>query len=691
MKAKNNFRPISIISILGLIILMLSSCKKDIIEITNQNLLIEINNDLKTRIISSFENASQFSDEFIYSEVLIGKNRKFEKFNKTDYKISNETDALGDYKLHTIIGKLSDDGYELLKTIEIRAYSDISDFVTYRVSYQNIGSKIIQAKKWINNYSEIQQDPGDSVTWSFQGESTNKRADWILPVKAGFAQKNYMGMNNSDYGGGIPVVDIWRRDAGIAKGHLALAPKLASLPVRQKLYSNKVESWIEYEFTEETNLNTDDSLITLETFVMVHQGDCFASLQQFSSVMQMKGIKFVEPEEAAFEPIWCAWGYERNFNLEEILGTLPKVKELGLKWVVLDDGFQQAEGDWNVNLNKFPKGDADMINYVNTIHSYGLKAKLWWAPLAADPESRLFQENPDIILQTEDETPQYITWWNAYYLAPTYDKTIQHTKDVIHLFMDKWGFDGLKLDGQHMNAVLPDYGGNHNIDDPEQAVEQLPQFYEMLYDEAKSIKPNVVIENCPCGTCMSFYNMPFTNQFVSSDPMSSWQIRLKGKVYRAIAPQMAYYGDHVELSDGADDFASSFGIGAVLGTKFTWPKDNPSQSESFLLTPEKEIKWKKWFEMYNSKMLSKGDYLGGLYDIGFDIPETHVIEKSGTKYYAFYHKDWKGNIELRGLEKGKNYVAYDYVNEKELARFSGDKPVIDVGFKDNLLIEVSIK
>ena len=48
----------------------------------------------------------------------------------------------------------------------------------------------------------------DSVVWSLQPSSTNARLDWVLPVTEGFEKENYLGMNNSDYGGGIPVVDL---------------------------------------------------------------------------------------------------------------------------------------------------------------------------------------------------------------------------------------------------------------------------------------------------------------------------------------------------------------------------------------------------------------------------------------------------------------------------------------------------
>ena len=81
---------------------------------------------------------------------------------------------------------------------------------------------------------------------------------------------------------------------------------------------------------------------------------------------------------------------------------------------------------------------------------------------------------------------------------------------------------------------------------------------------------------------------------------------------RAIAPKTAYYGDHVELSDNADDFPTQLGIGAVIGTKFTYPKDNLYSREKNYLNKEREILWKKAFDIYNEKMLSKGEICSGL-------------------------------------------------------------------------------
>lgn len=682
---------ISAILLIGFIWILSSCNKEEIHQINNGDLILEVNDKLHTRIKSKTNSLTPLHSDFQNSEYIVVRGQQIDNFQISSFVEGSIRDKIGDGTEFVFVGQYKSENTSFEKHLTIRSYNSFPELLIFNVKYSNTSQKAIEIEKWVNNQYLINQLDKDDTFWSFQGSSTADRADWILPVNDGFYQKNFMGMNNSDYGGGIPVADIWRSDIGIAIGHASMHPELISLPVDAKYKRGQASISAEKHFDNGYELSPGDSFETLETFALLHSGDCFNSLRQFSQYMQAKGIQFPKTEDAAFEPIWCAWGYERDFTVNEIIGTLPKVKELGFKWAVLDDGFQLAEGDWNVNSNKFPGGDKQMKSLVDKIHSHGLKAKLWWAPLAVDPCSNLLSENPDIILYTDEWAPQFITWWDAYYMAPTYSKTIEHTKEVLDLFIDEWGFDGLKMDGQHMNAVGPDHHPKHGLQYPEEAVEKLPEFFEMIYNTTMSKNPNAVVENCPCGTCMSFYNMPYMNQAVSSDPLSSWQIRLKGKVYKALIPETAYYGDHVELSDNASDFASSFGIGAVLGSKFTWPKDNPSAEGTYLLTPEKELIWEKWISLYNEMMLSKEDYLGSVYDIGFDKPETHLIQKGDTLFYAFYAETWTNDIELKGLDINKSYIVNDYFNQIQLGVIEGKNPVMQANFNQFLLIEVCPK
>jgi alpha-galactosidase len=46
--------------------------------------------------------------------------------------------------------------------------------------------------------------------------------------------------------------------------------------------------------------------------------------------------------------------------------------------------------------------------------------------------------------------------------------------------------------------------------------------------------------------------------------------------------------------------------------------------------------FEKVLAIYQERMLLRGGYVGTLYDIGFDEPETHVVRKDGIMYYAMF-------------------------------------------------------
>lgn len=531
----------------------------------------------------------------------------------------------------------------------------------------------------------------DSIVWTLQPTSTSARLDWVLPVREGFRKENYLGMNNSDYGGGIPLIDVWQADGGTAIGLLEPVLRTISMPVEWKRYDNTVSMALRYDFEEPVTLEKGDTLRTFIAFRYEHKGDFFNTLRTFSEVMQRDcGMPAMPSEDEAFEPVWCAWGYERQFTIDEVIGTLDKVKELGFRWVDVDDGYQIAEGDWDTN-SRFPGGDKDMRRMTDAIHRRGMLAKLWWAPLAADPGSRLLKEQPEMMLLTKEYAPEYITWWDSYYLSPVNEETARHTQALLDKFLGTWGFDGLKIDGQHLNCCMPDYNEASALDYPAQAMEQLPSYFESIYTRARQINPHSVIQICPCGCAVNYYLLPCFNQAVASDPTSSRQVRMKRKAYAALAPHTAYYGDHVELTDGGCDFASQIGTGCVIGTKFTWPKDNPHASASFLLTPEKEALIRHWMQIYKDKDLARGEYLN-LYTWGYDYPEGHVIRQNGNLYYAFYADNYQGDITLRGLDKNKTYIAITYTdNEPQQFEVQGSDPVISTSFAGNYLIEVKEK
>jgi alpha-galactosidase len=460
-----------------------------------------------------------------------------------------------------------------------------------------------------------------------------------------------------------------------------MAPKLVSLPVEEQ---GQDRATVAVVYKHDHVLKPGATLKTFRTFAAVHQGDYFETLRDYRNVMVAQGVRFDAAPESAFGPIWCAWGYGRKIKPSQIYNALPIVKKLGFTWVTLDDGWQTAQGDWFLQPQKFPNGDADMRALVDKIHAEGFKAQLWWAPLAADPGTELVKKHPEWLLLNADGSKQKISYWNSWYLCPAYPAVVEYHKAIVVKAMKVWGFDGLKLDGQHMNGAPPCYNPAHKHARPEESVEAMPTFFKAIYDTAREVKPDALVEFCPCGTAYSFFTLPFLNMSVASDPTSAWQVRTKGKTLKALqGDSVAYFGDHVDMTK--DDFASTVGVGGVVGTNFTWPEGSAERKRNDL-TPAREQNFEKWIRIYKEKMLPRGEYLGGLYDIGFDRPEAHAIRKDGSMYYAFYAPEWNGKITLRGLSE-RAYRVTDYVDGKDLGTARGPVATFDVKFEKHLLLE----
>lgn len=651
-------------------------------QIQGERLRIQFDHYLRSRVVARFDGKETTMGPFVASERVAVAGRVWSEFSLFSQKSERVSDAFGAGERLIVVGKAG----PLTKEVTVTVYDEFPAMAFFDVRYTNTGATKLAVKGWTNNAYTLnaQRNSGVPAFWSYQSGSYEKRPNWLVPLHTKFRQENFQGMNASDYGGGTPIVDVWRRDVGVAVGHVDPRPRLISLPVSMP-DSGHVEIAVNYRHAG--TLEPGESLSTLRTFVSVHKGDYFRTLADYRRFMMKRGFESAATPDSAFGPIWCAWGYGRTMQPKQLLDTLPTVKRLGFVWVTLDDGWQNNVGDWALDPKKFPRGDADMKALVDRIHQEGFRAQLWWSPLSAVPTSELLRDHPDYELLNRDGSTRKVSWWNSYYLCPADRRVVEYHKALVKKILLDWGFDGLKLDGQHMNGVPACYNPAHHHERPEESVEALPDFFRAIYETAQTVKPGSLVEFCPCGTAYSFFTMPHFNMSVASDPESSFQVRSKAKTLKALmGDSVPYFGDHVELSDGGDDFASTVGVGGVVGTQFVLPSLATKRSKSDL-TPSREKEFEQWLRIYREKMLSQGQYLGQLYDIGFDVPETHVIRKDQTLYYAFYAKHWKGSVELRGLDD-RSYSVVDYVNGIKLGTVSGRGAHLAVEFDQHLLLEV---
>ncbi len=537
---------------------------------------------------------------------------------------------------------------------------------------------------------------GSGPYWSFQGAS-DVREHYVRPVLPGFHKENFLGVTLPGYGGGIPVVDLWRKEGGLAVGHLEMEHQELLMPVvahQDGSIDLTIRQNIEHAF------KPGESWQSPYLFVAVHQGDFYAPLRTYGDLMARRGLPHPHSPPEAYEPYWSTWGYGYDFRLADIRSKLPLFQALGIPWIVVDDRWFDAAGDWEPRLDIYPRGEEDFKAMVDELHGAGFKVQLWIVPSEADagldlkawqaahPElknlshfvpsavkrARLLDEHPDwVILDERGEPP--LSKRGYYYLCPALPEVQNYFRSSVQKWFREWGVDGLKQDAVYI--CPPCYNPMHHHASPEDAPQAYARLEKIIFESASATKPNCVVYSCPCGVAPEFTWLPWLNQMVTADPVGPQQMRSRTKALRALGgDQVAVFSDFIEMGD----FASALGTGAVPGTEFR------------SLTPAEKSEFEKWFGLYRSLQLSHATYLN-LYDIAFDRPEAHVLRKGDKLYYAFFtrqpEEDFTGPVEFRGLSAAGLYRVYDYYHARDLGMIRGYSPRLPAAFRGFLLLEVT--
>jgi len=613
------------------------------------------------------------------------------------------------------------------ETLTVEVYDDFPNMAILSAAIRNASQNPVELQHVVLQRHVLDAKLADRKAashemWSFAGSSLKWGKDDVFPIPAKFSQDNPFGTpvatkdDLGQVGGGIPVIAFWTRNVGEAIGHIETLPIAVSIPVetdKDGLVRTEVKAPVN------ATLKPGETFSTPRTFVAVYSGDYYEPLRMWSDAVEREGLARPENNDENYAVSWCGWGYESDVTPAQMISTIPKLKELSIHWATLDDRWFNNYGDWQPRPDTFP-GDA-IKKMVNDFHAQGIQVQIWWLPLGVEDHRSSFgarnfvvpdvlKEHPDWLVLDKDGKPARMAR-NLATLCPALPEVQAYYKQLTERFIHDWGFDGHKLD--NIYSVPPCYNPTHHHKTPMDSTYSMGEVYKVIFQTTRALKPNSVTQSCPCGTPPSLAWLRYMDQAVTADPVGSAQVRRRTKMYKALlGPRAAVYGDHVELTritgaysgkeqETGRDFASTLGTGGVLGTKFTWPPNDPKY-KTVNLTLEKDAYWKKWISLYNEKMLSKGTFLD-LYTIGYDLPEGYAIEKDGSIYYAFYAPDktatshtsatstgdeWTGTIELRGLQ-AKNYRVTDYVNHKDYGIVTGPTANLKVAFTESLLLQAT--
>ena len=147
---------------------------------------------------------------------------------------------------------------------------------------------------------------------------------------------------------------------------------------------------------------------------------------------------------------WTGWTSIARNGAVEIRQALRGLRDLNipLDFIMIDDGYQSAVGDWLTTNSRFPDG---MGQLALEIRDAGYRPALWLAPFIAENRSALWRRHPNWFLR--DEGGGTITagfndrWSGAFYaLDLGLPEPRAYLSKIIRTVTAEWGFTLLKVD-----------------------------------------------------------------------------------------------------------------------------------------------------------------------------------------------------------------------------------------------------
>lgn len=225
-------------------------------------------------------------------------------------------------------------------------------------------------------------------------------------------------------------------------------------------------------------------------------GEASRLLHQFERNRVLPAHGELKPRPVLYNS-WEATGFRVDEADQERLAE--KAAALGVERFVVDDGWFGARnsdraglGDWVVNRKKFPDGLKPLIDKV---HSLGMSFGLWVEPEMVNPDSDLYRQHPDWVLNFAGR--QRSLGRNQLVLNLARDDVAEH---VFHVLDDLLSHNNIQFLKWDYNRNWTEPGWPAQTPDRQQQV--YVTYIQHLYDIIRRLRarhPGLEIESCSGG------------------------------------------------------------------------------------------------------------------------------------------------------------------------------------------------
>jgi alpha-galactosidase len=255
----------------------------------------------------------------------------------------------------------------------------------------------------------------------------------------------------------------------------------------------------------------------------------------------MDGFQPTPVPNDAEMPMYSTWySYHQSVNESKLLGECKIAKQLGCKTIIVDDGWQTLDsnrgyaytGDWK------PERMTHMKEFVDSVHSIGMKAMLWYSVPYVGIHSENFEKFKNKFLGFKEGNK-----WGK--LDPRYPDVRDFIIDTYVRALKDWNLDGFKLDFIDQFRVYEgtdlEAADGRDIASVYDAVDTL---MTNIMQNLKKINPNILIEfrQNYVGPLMRKYG----NMFRASDcPNSAFLNRHRTTQVKLLCGNTAVHSDMI--------------------------------------------------------------------------------------------------------------------------------------------------
>ena len=189
--------------------------------------------------------------------------------------------------------------------------------------------------------------------------------------------------------------------------------------------------------------------------------------------------------------------YRDSMNLGHILSEIEVAHKMGIDVYVLDTGWFEKTGDYNVSKERFPD---ELKQVKQKLLEYNMKLGLWFNPIVAAISSDICTKNPEYRLTQEGHTVSNQVWESeeSYWMCLASDYSDYFIEKMIE-FRQKYGVTYFKWDGIGQYGCHCEY---HNHGTEENPVSERHECYSfkmgmemirVVYEATKKC-PDIIVD-----------------------------------------------------------------------------------------------------------------------------------------------------------------------------------------------------